>query len=118
MKGKGKGQGWHDEPRRHGLARMGINTVLPDGRRLPVDRFIAMGKVKEFNVGGRYWSMEFNPDGKVNDIFDLSLGNMSDAGWYWTGSENELALFLTDRKSVVQGKSVDLGGRRIIKKKK
>ena len=25
--------------------------------------------------------------------------------------------FVTDRKSVVQGKSVDLGGRRIIKKK-
>ncbi len=27
-------------------------------------------------------------------------------------------IFITDRKSVVQGKSVDLGGRRIIKKKK
>ena len=31
---------------------------------------------------------------------------------------NDLVLEHSDRKSVVQGKSVDLGGRRIIKKKK
>ena len=40
-----------------------------------------------------------------------------------SGSENNIPLTLAcwkgrDRKSVVQGKSVDLGGRRIIKKKK
>ena len=33
-------------------------------------------------------------------------------------SQQEQSLLLADRKSVVQGKSVDLGGRRIIKKKK
>ena len=32
--------------------------------------------------------------------------------------ELEKIILITDRKSVVQGKSVDLGGRRIIKKKK
>jgi len=36
--------GWHDEPRRHGLARMGIRTVLPDGRRLAVNNFVAGGR--------------------------------------------------------------------------
>ena len=43
MARRGKGSGWHDEPRRHSLARMGINTVLPDGRRLDVSKFVARG---------------------------------------------------------------------------
>ena len=36
-------RGWHGEPRRHGLARKGIKTVLPDGRRLDVSKFVARG---------------------------------------------------------------------------
>lgn len=51
--------GWHDEPRRHSLARMGINTVLPDGRRLDVSRFVAGGKelsMKEIaDITGLVW---------------------------------------------------------------
>lgn len=39
-----KGSGWHGEPRRHSLARQGIKTVLPDGRRLSVNKFVAKGK--------------------------------------------------------------------------
>ena len=38
--------GWYDESRRHSLARMGVSTVLPDGRRLAVNNFVAGGKWK------------------------------------------------------------------------
>ena len=40
---KGNGQGWTGESRRHGLARMGYKTVLPDGRRLHMGNFVAGG---------------------------------------------------------------------------
>ena len=36
-------RGWHGEHRRHVLAGKGVNTVLPDGRRLDVSRFVAKG---------------------------------------------------------------------------
>jgi len=41
---RSKGKGWHDESRRHSLARRGIRTVIDDSRRLPVNRFVARGK--------------------------------------------------------------------------
>ena len=41
---KGKGQGWKGESRRHGMARMGYKTVLPDGRRLHMGNFVAGGR--------------------------------------------------------------------------
>lgn len=48
----GEGKGWRGESRRHMLAKYGISTVLPDGRRLPVDRFIAMGNKSEWYRDG------------------------------------------------------------------
>jgi len=65
-KARGKGQGWHGEPRRHGLSRMGINTVLPDGRRLPVDRFIAMGNKSK-------WYRDGYNDGRNSAETNLSV---------------------------------------------
>ena len=38
-----KGSGWHDESRRHSLARRGVRTVIDDKRRLPVNRYVARG---------------------------------------------------------------------------
>ena len=43
MTKKGKGKGWHKEPTRHRLAQHGVKTVLPDGRRLSVNKFVAQG---------------------------------------------------------------------------
>jgi len=43
---KGQGQGWTGESRRHGLARMGYKTVLPDGRRLHMGNFVAGGDIR------------------------------------------------------------------------
>ena len=87
---KGKGSGWKGESRRHSLARKGVKTVLPDGRRFDVSKFIASGKFPEIDVSRHNWSLKLNPDGTMK----LSLGNMSDAGWYWSGDESDLALFL------------------------
>ena len=38
------GSGWKGESRRHSLARKGVKTVLPDGRRFDVSKFVAQGK--------------------------------------------------------------------------
>ena len=42
---KQKGSGWHGESRRHSLARKGVKTVLPDGRRFDVSKFVANGEL-------------------------------------------------------------------------
>jgi len=41
---KGKGSGWFGDHRRHVLAGKGVSTVLPDGRRLAVNNYVAGGK--------------------------------------------------------------------------
>src|ERR1035437_11101852 len=47
-------------------------------------------------------------------FYEYALGSARESrGWYYKGRH-----VLGDRKSVVEGKRVDLGGRRIIKKKK
>ena len=86
---KGKGQGWHGESKRHMMSRYGYKTVLPDGRRLHMGDFVAGGKVKDIDISRRYWSMKIE-DGKMK----LSLGNLTDAGWYWSGDETELSGYL------------------------
>jgi len=65
---KGKGQGWHGESRRHWLAKFGISTVLPDGRRLPVDRFIAMGNKSEHYQEG-YEDGRFSAEVNIGEDF-------------------------------------------------
>ena len=46
---KGKGSGWKGESRRHSLARKGVKTVLPDGRRFDVSKFVANGNYDYWN---------------------------------------------------------------------
>ena len=41
---KGGKSGWFGDHRRHVLAGKGVSTVLPDGRRLDVSRFVAGGE--------------------------------------------------------------------------
>jgi len=44
--GKSKGQGWHDESRRHSYARRGIKTNIDDKRRFDMSNFVARGEPK------------------------------------------------------------------------
>ena len=61
---KKQGSGWHGESRRHSLARKGVKTTLPDGRRFDVSKFVARG---EHNL---YYSVV----GEKSHYFDFSEG--------------------------------------------
>ena len=37
-------KGWHGEPRRHGLARKGVKTVIDKDTRLAVNKYVSNGK--------------------------------------------------------------------------
>ena len=71
-----KGSGWFGDHRRHVLAGKGVSTVLPDGRRLDVSKFVARGNshIRGTIVlgGGSDW---FNsiPD----DIIEEYMGAMA-----------------------------------------
>jgi len=83
--------GWKGESRRHSLARKGIRTNIDDGRRFDVSSFVAKGKkLPEVDYGTDVWEFRVNPDGSMR----LRLGNMTTAGWYWTGDETDLGTFL------------------------
>ena len=62
---KGPGKGWHGEKRRHQLAGMGVSTVLPDGRRLDVSRYVA--------ARGREWEKRTTIE-DVGVITDIEIG--------------------------------------------
>jgi len=50
-----KNKGWHGEPRRHGLARKGVKTVIDDEHRLAVNNFVARGHViNGYNIDNIY----------------------------------------------------------------
>ena len=103
--------GWKGESRRHSLSRKGIKTnnkyarivdgeyqPTPEERRSLARQFSSRGyneNIEAFKIGGRYWGIKFDPNGKVNHVFELDLGNLSDAGWYWDGGESDLILFLS-----------------------
>ena len=69
-------------------------------------------------------TLTFGEDAKADEKYKGELNNYDDTGFFEVGFGTGGVLLQlswendwTDRKSVVQGKSVDLGGRRIIKKK-
>jgi len=89
MTKRGK-SGWFGDHRRHVLAGKGVSTVLPDGRRLPVNNFVAGGGYKvgvKYNVagfvkehGGWRWGSAHKDDKGVwyfsrdrsDEVFELS----------------------------------------------
>jgi len=67
---KKQGSGWKGESRRHSLARKGVKTVLPDGRRFDVSKFVANGL--DFDV---FWYLE-----------ELVMDNeIPDMDWFYSG---------------------------------
>jgi len=57
--------GWKGEPRRHSLARKGVKTVLPDGKRFDVSKFVANGKSEYYNSG--YLNGSFSAEVNIQD---------------------------------------------------
>ena len=55
---KKQGSGWKGESRRHSLARKGVKTNLPDGRRFDVSKFVANGKGRRYKgEPNREWDL-------------------------------------------------------------
>jgi len=61
MARKGK-SGWFGDHRRHVLAGKGVSTVLPDGRRLAVNNFVAGGKMPKCRYCGKVVIKSDNPE--------------------------------------------------------
>jgi len=92
---RGKGQGWKGESRRHGMARMGYKTVLPDGRRFHMGNFVAGGqfdmkeeldkilKISQLETEKMY---DFSEDFQVDFRNEDGLQDVT----YWTNIENPL----------------------------
>ena len=100
---KYKKSGWFKESERHSLASKGIKTGrkssysptnlmgltlehkkdikerVPDYAKLP----------KEVSIHKHNWSFE-----KEGNKIKLTLGNLSDAGWFWDGNQDDMVLFL------------------------
>lgn len=67
----GKGKGWHDDSRRHSLARKGIKTNIDGSKRFDVSNYVARGRLdlKEFpptNLVG---------DGKLPNLYWVTVSN-------------------------------------------
>ena len=67
--------GHFDESRRHSLQAKGIKTGH---------------LVQPISYNAKYWSMDRDEKGK----YKLTLGNLSDAGWFWDGDKEQLAGFM------------------------
>jgi len=74
--------------------RDGENRHIPinEGNRIR-EREVKIPKFDKFNnvdIQEHNWGMEYLGNGH----WELRLGNLSDAGWYWTGNENDMLGFL------------------------
>ena len=70
---KKQGSGWKGESRRHSLARKGVKTNLPDGRRFDVSKFVANGK--QIDWGNPDWKPLRNELIKLEDNLTYPSGN-------------------------------------------
>ena len=89
---RNKGSGWKGESRRHSLARKGVKTVLPDGRRFDVSKFVANGYTN-YGIGDLYinenrgWDNLMLVIDKEGD--NVLVGHIDDKD-YWENDEETL----------------------------
>jgi len=82
MARKGK-SGWFGDHRRHVLAGKGVSTVLPDGRRLDVSRFVAGG-----DKVGLVFEDKFEDESMIQAIVERKISNFIRNG-YTSGDVSE-----------------------------
>lgn len=88
--GAGKGKGYKNiistDPVVHSRAAKGLKTY-----ENPISKRLAhtSKSIKPFQIIHSHFRLEKTPKG-----YSLSLGNFTDAGWYWSGNENDLNTFL------------------------
>jgi len=112
MTKKGSGAGWFGDHRRHVLAGKGVSTVLPDGRRLNVSKFVARGEtvldvddVYRHFVVASLWATHDNVD---EDIFLDENYNVCDVA---PESEEDIkrniVLFLRENRIILERLGID-----------
>jgi len=65
-----KGNGWHGESRRHGLARKGVNTVIDGNNRLAVNNYVARGYLELNDFVGKFIGI-YNADRSLKEIIEI-----------------------------------------------
>jgi len=69
----------------------GKNRHIPINERNKMrEREVKIPKLDNISIQEHNWGMEYLGNGH----WELRLGNLSDAGWYWTGDENDMLGFL------------------------
>jgi len=97
MTKKGR-RGWFGDHRRHVLAGKGVSTVLPDGRRLDVSRFVAGGE-KPMN-----WVEVFFENPKYNYKTSVSaITTESDVKEYFVGKYLDIGVYPEEKRRKVIG---------------
>lgn len=97
-------KGWYGQRQQHAMASKGVRS----GK---IRQYRAKGDVIEnpitdpydlpdFDINKHYWGLE-----KTGDEFSLRLGNWTDAGWHWSGDEQDFAGYLIRMSSA--GQDVD-----------
>jgi len=82
--------GHFNEPRRHSLQAKGFKTGhQADAVPMPAKKILMRKGSQPFSFDEHNWSMERDEKGN----YKLTLGNFSDAGWFWDGKKDELAGF-------------------------
>lgn len=94
---KYKRSGWFQESHRHSLAAKGVKT----GRKSYSNSVYGLfskaknSGAKQFDINSHNYAISYLGNGK----FKLSLGNMTDAGWFWDGNEDDLNGYLVRLQS-------------------
>jgi len=99
MARKGK-SGWFGDHRRHVLAGKGVKTVMPDGRRLPVNNFVAGGGRNHWATGVSLEAFFDTPEGEAyleeyyGGQMEVPFGDFAEEVGlpYWMGDDYEDAL--------------------------
>ena len=81
-----KGKGWHGEPRRHGLARKGVKTVIDKDTRLAVNNYVARG-IYRGKVMVTHLRADNDPNGNPQRLYVINnskgeIIDVIDEGYY------------------------------------
>ena len=67
-------KGWKGEPRRHGLARRGVKTVIDKDKRLSVKNYVSRGR-KDGNLSDEFYEW-------LNECPVMWFRDKVDGGWH------------------------------------
>ena len=82
-------KGWYGHRQQHSMASKGVRTGNLKKFKAKGEAYNPYAGIEEFDISEHYWGLELI-DGEIR----LRLGNWTDAGWYWSGEEDQFAGYL------------------------